>query len=46
MGECVTAHIPTDQNPADLCTKVIPGGQKRDFLVSLILHDLFDDHEE
>lgn len=44
MGECLTAHVPTDQNPADLCTKVLPGGRKRDYLTSLVLHDIFDEH--
>ena len=40
MGECLTGHVPTQSNPADLCTKVIPGGQKRDGLVNMILYDL------
>jgi hypothetical protein len=38
MGECLTAHIRTEDNPADLCTKVIPGGQLRDRLVSMVLY--------
>ena len=38
MGECLVGQIPTHNNLADLCTKVIPGGQKRDHLVSLILY--------
>jgi hypothetical protein len=38
MGECLTAHIQTEDNPADLCTKVIPGGQLRDRLVNLVLY--------
>ena len=42
MKECLTGHIPSQNNPADLCTKVIPGGQKRNHLVSLILYDLGD----
>ena len=44
MGECLTAHVLTDQNPADLCTKVIPGGRKRDHLVSMVLYDICDEH--
>jgi hypothetical protein len=44
MGECLTTHIPTDQNPADICTKVLPGGRKRDHLISLVLYDLCDEH--
>jgi hypothetical protein len=42
MGECLTAHVPTDQNPADLCTKIIPGGMKRNHLIQMILYDLAD----
>lgn len=42
MGECLTGHVPTHANPADLCTKVLPGGQKRDGLVSLVIWDLAD----
>ncbi len=39
MGECLTAHIRSEDNPADLCTKVMPGGQKRDRLVDMmVLH--------
>ena len=30
MEEMLTAHIRTAENLADLDTKVIPGGQKRD----------------
>ena len=42
MGECLTAHVSTHDNPADLCTKIVPGGQKRDHLVGLILSDIND----
>jgi hypothetical protein len=42
MGECLTGHISMHDNPADICTKVIPGGRKRDHLVGLLLHDLTD----
>jgi hypothetical protein len=38
MGECLTAQIRTEDNPADLCTKVIPGGQLRDRLVNMVLY--------
>jgi hypothetical protein len=27
---------------ADICTKVVPGGQKRNHLIHLLLHDLCD----
>ena len=42
MGECLTGHISTHDNPADICTKIMPGGQKRDHLIGLILYDLTD----
>jgi hypothetical protein len=42
MGECLIGHVPTHDNPADICTKIIPGGQKRDHLVGLILYDIAD----
>ena len=28
MNETMTAHVPLEQNPSDLCTKVLSGGQK------------------
>ena len=39
MGESLTSHIPTEANPADL---ILPGGAKREHLVSMILYDIFD----
>jgi hypothetical protein len=42
MGECLTGHVSTHNNPADICTKIISGGRKRDHLVGLILHNLAD----
>ncbi|KAG7345671.1 hypothetical protein IV203_033202 [Nitzschia inconspicua] len=38
MGEAMTAHIRSEDNPADICTKLIPGGMKRDRTVSNILY--------
>jgi hypothetical protein len=29
MGECLTAHIRSEDNPADLCTKIMPGALGR-----------------
>jgi len=43
MGELLTCHVPTAMNAADICTKVIPAGQKRDQLIGLTLHDLVDE---
>jgi len=45
MDECRTGHIDTNENPADLATKVINGGAKRDYLVGKILFDIVDNDE-
>jgi Reverse transcriptase (RNA-dependent DNA polymerase) len=37
MGESLTGHIRSEDNPADICTKVIGGGMKRDRLTDKIL---------
>ena len=43
MDESRTTHISTNNNPADICTKVVPGGRKRNYLLSMIMYyDLFD----
>ena len=42
MGECLTGHVASCDNPADLATKIIPPGQKRDHLVSMVLWDIAD----
>jgi hypothetical protein len=41
MEESVIGHVPSVDNPADICTKVVPGGQKRNHLIRLLLHDLY-----
>ncbi len=45
MGEAMTTHIRSENNPADICTKLIPGGMKRDRLCEMILH-YYGGHEE
>ena len=45
MNEIRTAHVATNENPADIATKIIPAGRKRDHLVKLVLWDLADDHK-
>jgi hypothetical protein len=42
MGESIIGHIPSVNNPDDICTKAVAGGQKRDHLIGLLLHDLDD----
>jgi hypothetical protein len=42
MGESIIGHIPSVNNPADICTKSVPGGQKRDHLSGVLLHEIVD----
>ena len=42
MGESLTGHVLSTKNPAGLCMKFIPGGQKHDYLIDLVLHDIVD----
>ena len=42
MNEMLTAHIRSVDNPADIGTKIIPGGEKRNHLVRKLLYDLAD----
>jgi hypothetical protein len=42
MGESKIEHVPSVENPADIFTKVVPGGKKRNHLTRLLLHDLCD----
>jgi hypothetical protein len=39
MGESIIGHVPSVDNPADICTKVVPSGNH---LIRLLLHDLCD----
>ena len=43
FGCCITAHIGTNENVGDLATKVLYG-QKRRYMVSQLLYDIYDDH--
>jgi hypothetical protein len=42
MGESIIGHIPSVKNPADICTKAVPGVHKRDHLIGFLLHDIVD----
>jgi hypothetical protein len=42
MGESIIIHVPSVDNPVDIYTKVVPGGQKRNHLIRLLLHDFCD----
>ena len=45
MGESLTGHIKSTENPADIATKIMANGQKRRNLVNKLLYDLYD-HED
>ena len=42
MGQMLTGHVKTDENPVDSLTKVVGGGQKRKNLVQMYLYDIHD----
>lgn len=42
IGECLTGHVRSAENPADICTKVVPGGALRDAHIRRVLYDLAD----
>ncbi len=43
MGESLTTHINSDNNPADLLMKVICSGNRRYIVNDNILHDVYND---
>ena len=45
MGESLTAHVDSVENPADLATKIITQRAKREYLVSKLMHDVYDEHD-
>jgi hypothetical protein len=39
MGESIVGHVPSVDNPADICTNVVAGGKKRNhYLICLLLY--------
>jgi hypothetical protein len=38
MGEVMTTHNRSENNPSDICTKLMPGGLRRDRICELILN--------
>jgi hypothetical protein len=42
IGKSIIGHVPSVDNPADICTKFVLGGQKRNHLIRLLQHDLCD----
>jgi hypothetical protein len=43
IRESLTAHIGTNESVGDLATKVLYG-QKRQYMLSQLLYDIYDDH--
>ena len=41
--ECRMGHISTHENPADIATKLLPSGDKQDYLVGKILYFFAND---
>jgi hypothetical protein len=46
MGESRTGHASTNDNPADIATKIHGCGQKRNHLVGMVLHDIADNPDD
>ena len=44
MSESLTGHVRTNDNPADLATKVLHGKKRRDMVLKL-LYNVYDDDE-
>ena len=42
MNESLTGHVPSVDNPADICTKVVPGGAKQKHFIGKVLHELHE----
>ena len=40
--ESMTGHVPSVEYPADICAKVVPGGEKRKHLIGKVLHGLYE----
>ena len=41
MKESLTGHVPSVDNPEEICTKVVPGGAKRKHLIGKVLQELY-----
>ena len=42
MKESLTGHVPSVDNPEDICTKVVPSGANQKHLIVKVLHDLYN----
>ena len=41
MKESLTGHVQSVDNPSDICTKVVPDGEKWKHLIGKVSHDLY-----
>ena len=46
MNESRMAHISTNENPADIASKIVGGGRKRTYLIGKLMHNIEDDRDE
>ena len=46
MEESLTGHTSTNDNMADIATKCLGGGQKRNHLVGMLMHDIVEEPEK
>ena len=44
MNESLVGHIETQENPADLLTKILTNQSKQEYLTAKLLYDLYYDH--
>ena len=42
MRDLLTGHVWTDENPTDILTKIVGGGQERKNLVEMYQYDIHD----
>ena len=42
MKESLMGHVPSVDNPLDICTKVVTCGAKRKNLIGKVLNDLYE----
>ena len=46
MDESRMAHISTNENRADITSKIVGRGRKRMYMVGKLMHDIEDDQDE
>ena len=46
MNESKTGHVWSENNPADIATKTIRGGAKRDHLIGYLLYDIVEEDDD